>query len=296
MADRGELFIQQEYERYTPANHLTWERLYRRIQPRWEGYANQRFLDGVAKLNLDTTRVPRLDHVNRFLEPLTGFRATAVSGYVPAYIFFECLRRREFPTTVTVRPMESLDYLPEPDIFHDICGHVPMHTDPAFAAALVRFGECARSAAETVADRARLKNIVKAMARFYWFSIEFGLVRERRALKAAGSGLLSSFGELDHAVQSPDVERVPLAIERAIHTPFDIDHYQPLLMVMESFDQLYELTGTLEQWMLAGKLDHAAPGAPEIEDADLPGKGSSSVDAVLEGVPGGGTATLIGVV
>src|SRR5260221_2858838 len=100
--------------------------------PRWERYANRHFLQGIDSLCLDADRIPRLEAVNRFLRPLTGFRAKAVSGYIPAFLFFDCLRNREFPTTITIRPSGKLDYLPEPDIFHDVAGHVPMHTDKAF--------------------------------------------------------------------------------------------------------------------------------------------------------------------
>src|SRR5688572_29725132 len=148
----GRMFIEQPYELYSAENHETWRRLFARMRERWERYATQRFLDGVASLALDDTRVPRLEDVNTFLAPLTGFKAKAVSGYIPALHFFDCLGRREFPTTITIRDGSSLDYLPEPDIFHDIAGHVPMHTDPSFADALVRFGECARAGAELVAD------------------------------------------------------------------------------------------------------------------------------------------------
>src|SRR5437763_12540509 len=118
--------------------------------PRWDRYANKHFLAGIASLCLSPDRVPRLDDVNRFLSPLTGFQAKAVSGYVPAFLFFDCLRNREFPTTITIRRSDHLDYLPEPDIFHDIAGHVPMHTDRHFAETLVRFGEGAHNAAELV--------------------------------------------------------------------------------------------------------------------------------------------------
>lgn len=266
----SELFLEQDPTRYTPRDHATWQLLYERIQPSWHRYANRRFLEGVAKLNLDPACVPRLDDVNRFLHPLTQFRAVAVRGYVPAYVFFDCLRRREFPTTITVRPADQIDYLPEPDIFHDVCGHVPMHTDPAFASALVRFGECARSAAMAAAsDPHRLESILRAMSRFFWFSVEFGLIREGGGLKACGSGLLSSHGELAHALDSPRVERIPFELERVIHTPFDIDHFQPLLMVIDSFEQLYEMIGRLEDWMRRGKLDRVAPGKPEVNESDL---------------------------
>ena len=148
---QGQLYIHQPYELYTEANHEAWRRLFARMEDRWRRYANPHFLQGIDNLCLDPARVPRLEDVNKFLSPLTGFSAKAVSGYVPAFLFFDCLRNREFPTTITIRDSATLDYLPEPDIFHDIAGHVPMHTDPAFANTLVRFGACAHTAAELVA-------------------------------------------------------------------------------------------------------------------------------------------------
>jgi phenylalanine-4-hydroxylase len=274
------LYIRQPYELYTAENHETWRRLYERLLPRWDQFANERFQAGIESLCLPQDRIPRLEDVNRFLSPLTGFRARAVSGYVPAFLFFDCLRNREFPTTVTIRQAARLDYLPEPDIFHDIAGHVPMHTDPHFAETLVRFGECAHTAAALVseirdpAERARtLTSVFRAMARFFWFSIEFGLMRSRagsgNGLRVYGSGLLSSFGEIEHAVASPDVQRLPLQIERAVNETFEIDHYQPLLFIVDSFDHLYSLVDELERWMIAGKLNHVAPGEPEVDEVDL---------------------------
>ncbi|MCG8460735.1 MAG: hypothetical protein MI919_31005, partial [Holophagales bacterium] len=123
--DRGDLFIEQPYELYSDDNQAAWRRLYARMVPRWRKYAHAKFLEGVDNLALSPDAVPRLADINRFLEPLSGFEAKAVSGYVPAYLFFDCLRRREFPTTITIRATDSLDYLPEPDIFHDVAGHVP---------------------------------------------------------------------------------------------------------------------------------------------------------------------------
>ena len=145
-----------------------------------------------------------------------------------------------------------------------------MHTDPHFAETLVRFGECAHTAAALVseirdpAERVRtLTSIFRAMARFFWFTIEFGLMRSRDGgLRVYGSGLLSSFGEIEHAVVSPDVQRYPLQIEWAINQAFEIDHYQPLLFIVDSFDHLYSLVDELERWMKAGKLNHVAPGEP----------------------------------
>ncbi len=273
---RGELYIRQPYDLYSDENHEAWRRLYSRMLPRWEQYANPHFLAGIQSLCLSPDRIPRLDDVNRFLKPLTGFQAKAVSGYVPAFLFFDCLRNREFPTTVTIRRSDQLDYLPEPDIFHDIAGHVPMHTDRHFAEALVRFGECAHTAADVVAgirDQAErvhaLTSIIKAMARFFWFTIEFGLMRSPSGTRVYGSGLLSSYGEIQHAVESSLVQRYPIQVEWAINQAFEINHYQPLLFIVDSFDHLFSLVDRLEQWMKAGKLSHVAPGEPAVDESDL---------------------------
>lgn len=267
-------FVEQPYNLYTPDDHKSWSLLYSRMRPEWEKYANDHFLKGISSLALPPDLVPRLEEVNGFLRPLTGFQAKGVGGYVPAFLFFDCLRHRAFPTTVTVRPPNQLDYLPEPDIFHDIAGHVPMHTDPAFAEALVRFGDCAHTAASMVSSIHvdSLASIIRAMARFFWFTVEFGLMRARPGssdLRVYGSGLLSSHGEIEHAIASPDVQRYPIQLEWVINQGFAIDHYQPLLFIVDSFDHLFDLVNQLEQWMKAGKLNYVAPGEPEVIEADL---------------------------
>jgi phenylalanine-4-hydroxylase len=274
--NRGELYIRQVYELYSEENHEAWRQLYRRIQPRWERYANDHFLKGVEALQLPADRVPRLSEINRLLQPLTGFRAKPVSGYVPGFLFFDCLRRREFPTTITIRPADRMDYLPEPDIFHDVAGHVPMHTERAFADTLARFGDCAHTAVEITSAirdeqerKRRLTNIIKAMSRFFWFTVEFGLMRGSRGICAYGSGLLSSYGELEHAIESQEVQRYPLRMEWVINQGAEIDHYQPLLFIIDSFDHLFELVDRLERWMRDGRLDNVAPGLPEIHESDL---------------------------
>jgi phenylalanine-4-hydroxylase len=273
------LFIHQPYELelYSEENHEAWRRLFDRMGPRWRAYANERFLQGIDVLCLDPQAVPRLEDVNQFLAPRTGFRAVAVSGYIPAFLFFDCLSRREFPTTVTIRDVRTLDYLPEPDIFHDIAGHVPMHTDPAFAEVLVRFGQCARTAVELAAglpDKSarlrRIASIARALARFFWFSIEFGLMRSPTGgLKVYGSGLLSSYGEIAHAIDSAEVQRAPFQMDWVINQHFDIDRYQPLLFTVDSFDHLFGLVDELEGWMRAGKLDNVAGGEPVLSETDL---------------------------
>ena len=273
---QGELYIRQPYDLYSEENHEAWRRLYARLLPRWQRYANEHFLQGIDSLCLDPRQVPKLDDVNRFLRPLTGFQAKAVSGYIPAFRFFDCLRNREFPTTITVRRLDALDYLPEPDIFHDIAGHVPMHTDRAFADTLVRFGECAHTAAEIVSgirdEETRLRtltSVIKAMARFFWFTIEFGLMRSRDGLRCYGSGLLSSFGEIEHSIVSLEVQRYPIQLEWAINQAFEIDHYQPVLFIVDSFDHLFSLVDRLEKWMRQGKLSNVAPGEPAVIERDL---------------------------
>ena len=275
----GRLYIEQPYNLYSDDNHEAWRRLYKRMLPQWDKYANKHFQAGIDNLCLDPERVPKLEDVNKFLNPLTGFRAKPVAGYVPAYLFFDCLRNRDFPTTITVRKLENLDYLPEPDIFHDIAGHVPMHTDPAFADTLVRFGDCARTAAAMAQDlndkdeQARqLTSVIKAMARFFWFTIEFGLMHHQGApnnVKAYGSGLLSSYGELEYSIESPEVQRYPVQLEWVVNQYFEIDHYQPLLFVVDSFDHLFSLVDELETWMKDGKLNNVSPGEPAVNMDDI---------------------------
>lgn len=275
---RGELYIHQPYELYSEANHEAWRKLYARMHDRWLKYANHRFLQGLETLCLSPDRIPRLEDVNKFMAPRTGFKAKAVSGYVPPFLFFDCLRRREFPTTITIRDGATLDYLPEPDIFHDIAGHVPMHTDKAFADTLVRFGESAHTAVRLVQDirdkdeqARRATSIIKAMARFFWFTVEFGLMKSEdgKGLKAYGSGLLSSYGELAHSVDSPTVQRYPIQLEWVVNQYFEIDHYQPLLFIVEDFEHLFDLVGQLESWMKEGKLDNVSPGEPKVSDSDI---------------------------
>lgn len=276
--ENGELYIEQPYSLYSDENHETWRQLYHRMLPQWEKYANEHFLKGIQNLCLNPERVPKLEDVNKFLSPLTGFSAKPVSGYVPAFQFFDCLRNRDFPTTITMRMAEKLDYLPEPDIFHDIAGHVPMHTDKAFADTLVRFGECAHTAAmigKEIKDKdiqlRKVNSIIKAMARFFWFTIEFGLMRDQSTgtIKAYGSGLLSSYGELEYSIKSPDVQRYPVQLEWVVNQYFEIDTYQPLLYIVDSFDHLFSLVDELEVWMKDGKLDNVAFGEPAVGGEDI---------------------------
>jgi phenylalanine-4-hydroxylase len=273
----GQLFIDQPYELYSEANQQTWQKLYELIRPKWDKYANQQFMKGVENLMLSPDAIPRLDEINKFLSPLSGFKAKPVSGYVPAYLFFDCLRNRAFPTTITIRDGGKLDYLPEPDIFHDIAGHVPMHTDRKFSDVLVRFGEVARFSAKRAQELSgdkeeivrRVESNIKAMARFFWFTVEFGLMRENDQMKVYGSGLLSSIGEIEHSIESELVQRYPVQLEWVINQYFEIDKFQPLLFYVDSFDHLFSLVDDLERWLHEGKLDNVSPGEPFVNPQDL---------------------------
>jgi phenylalanine-4-hydroxylase len=272
----GQMFIHQPYELYSASNQETWKKLYALLRPKWEKYANKKYMEGIRALCLNPDRIPRLEEVNAFLEPLTGFKAKAVSGYVPTYIFFNSLKKREFPTTITIRDGNTLNYLPEPDIFHDIAGHVPMHTDKTFADVLVKFGALAYIAAKRhahLANReeklAKTRSNIQALSRFFWFTIEFGLMREEGKLCVYGSGLLSSADEIAHAIESPNVQRYPLQLEWVINQHFEIDHFQPLLFIVDSFEHLYKEVNRLEQWLVEGKLDNVCPGEPIVTDENL---------------------------
>ena len=271
----GRIYVHQPYDLYSAENHRSWERLYSGMAPRWQSYANEHFLQGLERLSLDANCVPRLEDVNKFLYPLTRFKTKPVSGYVPAFLFFDCLRRREFPTTVTIRD-GGATFAPWPDIFHDVTGHVPMHTDPAFADALVRFGDCAHTAVEMVCGIKdeeekirRLTSMIRAMARFFWFTVETGLMREGNDLKVYGSAMLSSYGEIERCLDPSIVQRYPIQLEWVVNQGFLPNHYQPLLFVVDSFAHLYELVDKLEKWMREGRLNDVAPGEPGISEEDL---------------------------
>jgi phenylalanine-4-hydroxylase len=208
-------------------------------------HASNVYLSGARSIKLVRDWIPYLEgpkSVNTFLQPLTGWQSKAVPGYLPAKAFFACLARREFPTTIVIRPKESIDYLPEPDIFHDIFGHVPLHADPIFADFLQTYGK----AALTTDDPYHTERL----ARLFWFTVEFGLIREDGRTKLYGSGLISSPGESKHSLTSKDVDRRPFDLETVCATSFEIDHYQPILYVLDSFEQLRDAMGTYARRIL----------------------------------------------
>lgn len=240
--DPARMYIDQHYEGYSAENQETWTTLYDRQMEYLAENASNVYLTGARAINLRRDRIPPLEVINARLKPLTGWQSRGVPGYIPAKGFFACLSRREFPTTIVIRPKSSIDYLPEPDIFHDIFGHVPLHADPTFADFLQTYGQAALLTNDPVHT--------ERLARLFWFTVEFGLIREDGRLKVYGSGLISSPGESRHSLTSKDVERRAFDLETVCSTAFEIDHYQPILYVLESFEQLRDAMNTYAQRLI----------------------------------------------
>ena len=233
-----DVFIEQDWAAYTPEDHAVWGLLYQRRMAVLEHTGSRLFLEGASRIGLGRDQVPDLADVNARLGARTGWAAVPVSGFLPAREFFRCLAQRRFPTTVTVRPRSHLDYLPEPDIFHDVFGHVPLHAHPIFADFLQRFG---RAASAAVTDEQ-----VEAMARLFWFTVEFGLIRESDQVKVYGSGLISSHGDAANAL-GPDCDRRPFTLDAVLAQPFAIDRFQEVLFTIESFEQLFAAVAAAER-------------------------------------------------
>ncbi|MDX1998609.1 MAG: phenylalanine 4-monooxygenase [Thermoanaerobaculia bacterium] len=228
-----EFLVAQEWSRYRPEHHEAWSILYARRMARLATTASAVYLRGLEKIGLGPEVVPDLAAVNRRLAPLTGWSALPVSGFMPSGEFFHCLAERQFPTTITIRGLDSLDYITEPDIFHDVFGHVPLHADPVFADYLQEFG---RLAAGTSDSRA-----LEQLGRLFWFTVEFGLIRENGEVKVYGSGLISSSKDADNAL-SERAKRRPFCLDGVFDQQVKTDELQSVLFVLESFDQLFEAT------------------------------------------------------
>jgi len=224
-----------------------WATLYDRRMPQLKSVASKVFLDGMNAIGLAADDVPTLEGVNEKLVPRTGWRAVEAAGFLPAKDFFESLAQRRFPTVTRVRSEEELDYTPEPDIFHDVFGHVPMHAHPVFADFLQRFGE--------VAARATTETARQRLTRLFWFTVEFGLIREKGCVKVYGSGLISSHGECAHSL-SEDCLRRPFDLEDVMAQSFRHDEMQPVLFVIEDYWQLFDAIERAERMLMCGALDH----------------------------------------
>ena len=229
-------FTTQDWASYTAEQHDVWNVLYDRRMAELRETGSRVFLAGAETIGLRRDRVPDLREENQLLGDLTGWEAVPVKGFIPAKDFFACLAERRFPTTIIVRRREQLEYLEEPDIFHDVFGHVPLHADPVFADFLQQFGQ--------IAARVTDEDDVRRMARLFWFTVEFGLVREDGAIKEYGSGLISSVADGANAL-GPNCDRRPFDLDAVLNQPFEIDHLQDVLFVIDSFDQLFEAVAEL---------------------------------------------------
>lgn len=228
--------IQQDWSIYTPDQHAVWAELVSRRMPQLKEHACDEYLDGFNQIGLREDAIPNLAEVNKRLGPRTGWNATPVSGFLPPDAFFEMLAARQFPTTTWLRKRESLEYTPEPDIFHDVFGHVPMHAHPVFADFLQEYG---RVCAGLIHDKDKLER----MGRLFWFTVEFGVIRQKGEIKLYGSGLISSHGESTHVIHrrsdgGPEIRDFDL--DAVLNQEFLVSEMQKVLYAVESFDQIYE--------------------------------------------------------
>ncbi len=223
----------QDYASYTAADHDTYRRLYERQRALLPGLACPAFIDALPSLGA-SDRIPRFEEVNERLYKATGWELVGVPGLIPEVPFFTLLANRKFPVTDWIRKPEEFEYIVEPDIFHDLFGHVPLLFNPVFADYVQRYGQGGL--------KAQGLGSCEMLSRLYWYTIEFGLIREAGQLRAYGAGILSSSGELAYSVQSPEPQRIPLALERTMRTRYKIDTYQQTYFVIDSFEQLFEMT------------------------------------------------------
>jgi len=226
--------IPQDWDRYTAEEHATWDTLFARQAAMLPGRAAQEFLDGLDMLHLSRPGIPNFEELSEKLGKATGWSVVAVPGLVPDDVFFEHLANRRFVAGQFIRRPDQLDYLQEPDVFHDVFGHVPMLAHPVFADYMQAYGQGGL--------RARQFNAIDKLARLYWYTVEFGLIRNGDSLNIYGAGIVSSRGESLFALDDPSPNRIAFDMERVMRTNYRIDDYQQAYFVIDSFDQLLRAT------------------------------------------------------
>lgn len=231
---RDDFTIDQNWAHYTPEEHETWNILYARQTALLPGRAAQEFLRGLQRLNLDRGGIPDFDRLNEDLHRATGWTIVAVPCLVPDAIFFEHLANKRFPVGNFIRARAQLDYIQEPDVFHDVFGHVPLLADPVFADYMQAYG--AGGLRSLGFDR--LKNL----AALYWYTVEFGLIRTPEGLRIYGAGIVSSQAESKFALDDPSPNRVHFDLERVMRTDYRIDDFQQTYFVIDSFQELFDAT------------------------------------------------------
>jgi phenylalanine-4-hydroxylase len=225
--------VEQEWEKYTGEEHALYRRLFERQSKLVPRYACPEWIDAIAALDA-AREIPRFDAISKSLKKKTGWEIVAVPGLIPDDAFFTHLANRRFPVTVWLRRPEEFDYIVEPDVFHDFFGHVPLLFDRVYADHLHEYGKGGLKAMRLDA--------VKMLARLYWYTIEFGLIKTKDGIRAYGAGLLSSGGELKYCVDDPKPQRLAFDLERVMRTEYRIDRYQDTYFVIDSFEHLMRET------------------------------------------------------
>lgn len=226
--------IDQGWERYGDEDHAIWRALFERQSKLLPGRACDEWLAGLEGLGVAAEGIPDFERLSEILERATGWRIVAVPGLVPDDVFFRHLANRRFPATNWIRRREQMDYLQEPDVFHDIYGHVPVLMNPVFADYMQAYGEGGLKAL-------RLGHL-EMLARLYWYTVEFGLIATPAGLRIYGSGIVSSRGESVYCLESRKPARVAFDLERILRTDYRIDDFQEIYFVIDGFDQLFEAT------------------------------------------------------
>ncbi len=227
---RADLTLDQDYAAYTATDQAVWRRLFLRQQALLPRYATDHYLAGLRLLGCQADAIPRIPELSATLQRLCGWQVVGVPGLLPERDFFQFLAERRFPVTTWMRRPEELDYLVEPDFFHDCFGHLPLLTDPEFGNFVQAYGK--RGAA--AADSTELQHL----ARLYWYTVEFGLMRTTAGLRVYGAGIISSLGETLWAIDSSQAARLPFDAATVMATPYLIDEFQPRYFVIDSFEQL----------------------------------------------------------
>lgn len=230
----GDFTIDQGWENYTSEEHAVWDLLYKRQIEVLPGRAADEFLEGLKALDLGRGGIPNLEVISDELESLTGWRVVAVPGLVPDSVFFEHLANRRFPAGQFIRKREQLDYLQEPDIFHDVFGHVPMLTNPIFADYMEAYGKGGMRSLEW--------DSLKNLAALYWYTVEFGLIKTDKGMRIYGAGIVSSKTESIFALEDASPNRIGYDLERVMTTDYRIDDFQQTYFAIESYKQLFNTT------------------------------------------------------
>jgi len=253
--------VPQHWERFTADEHATWDLLFARQAALLPGRASQTYLRGLDVLRLSKPGIPDFAELSERLTAATGWQVVAVPGLVPDAVFFDHLAHRRFVAGNFIRRSDQLDYLQEPDVFHDVFGHVPMLADPIFADYLQAYGQGGLRSLEFGAlDR---------LARLYWYTVEFGLVQEEGALRIYGSGIVSSRGETRFALDDPSPHRIGFDLERVMRTRYRIDDYQQTYFVIPDFATLLRVTQETDFAPLYAEIARLPDIAPdEIVDGD----------------------------